>query len=104
MKTQITKEEFNEIIRSMWLSDDHYRVEIIAELNRCFDKYLESKCNIGVLMVRFECKTCGNRGLQEERPDNTECGGCNNPDWKIMKNQESYIIGGKDWVHPHGEI
>lgn len=46
---EITKEEFNEIIKPMWLNDDDYREEIIEELNRCFDKYLESKSNIGVL-------------------------------------------------------
>ena len=63
----------------------------------------ESKLNIPDVMVRYECATCGNGCLQHGLPDN-ECGGCDNPDWKIMTIQEHYIVGQKDWVHPRGEI
>jgi len=56
------------------------------------------------IMIRYQCDSCGNRCLQHKRPDNTECGGCSIPNWKIMKNQEAYITGKKNWVHPQGEI
>jgi len=59
---------------------------------------------LGDVMVRYECANCGNRGLQHNRPDNSGCGGCDSPDWKIMKKQEAYIVGQEDWVHPEGEI
>ncbi len=57
-----------------------------------------------VIMLRYECATCGNRCLRETRPDNTVCGGCDNPNWKLMKFQEHYIVGQDDYTHPDGEI
>lgn len=56
------------------------------------------------IMVRYECANCGNRCLNSNKPDNSICGGCSLPDWKIMKNQEAYMVGQKKWVHPKGEI
>lgn len=52
----------------------------------------------------YKCATCGNRCLDEEAPDNSICGGCKSPDWKLMKLQEAYWTHGHDWVHPQGEI
>ena len=54
--------------------------------------------------LRYECATCGNRCLQETRPENGECGGCDNPDWKLMKLQDGYMVGSKKRTHPDGEI
>lgn len=56
------------------------------------------------VMVRYKCDTCGNTCLQDIRPDNSVCGGCNNPNWKIIKIQEPYMVDQKSWVHPNGEI
>ena len=55
-------------------------------------------------MLRYKCATCGNKCLVEERPNNSTCGGCENPNWKLMKVQESYIVGQKEYIHPLGEI
>ena len=55
-------------------------------------------------LIRYECANCGNRCLANKRPDNSVCGGCDKPDWKIMKYQETYMVGGKDWIHPEGKI
>ena len=55
-------------------------------------------------MIRYKCATCGNTCLQEKRPDNSVCGGCDKPDWKIMRIQESYEVGKRNWIHPDGEI
>jgi DNA-directed RNA polymerase subunit RPC12/RpoP len=56
------------------------------------------------IMLRYKCATCGNQCLQNERPDNIICGGCENPNWKLMKIQEPYIVGQKEYIHPLGEI
>lgn len=56
------------------------------------------------IMLHYKCGNCGNKCLQESRPNNSICGGCNNPDWKIMKNQESYMVGKVDWIYPMWEI
>jgi hypothetical protein len=32
------------------------------------------------------------------------CGGCSNPDWKIMKTQRLFSVKQKTWEHPLGEI
>lgn len=42
------------------------------------------------ILIRYRCNTCGNKCLQETKPDNSVCGGCNNPDWVLSENQESY--------------
>lgn len=55
-------------------------------------------------MIRYKCATCGNTCLTKDKPDNSVCGGCKNPDWKILKLQESYIIDKPNWIHPQGEI
>jgi len=44
------------------------------------------------IMTRYKCTTCGNTCLQKNKPDNSICGGCKNPNWEIMEQQESYII------------
>lgn len=64
----------------------------------------KEKNEISPCVVRYKCASCGNTCLQIDRPDNSICGGCNNPDWKIMKNQQAYIINQKDWIHTNGEI
>jgi len=58
----------------------------------------------GDRILRYECATCGNQCLLEKRPDEYICGGCEKPDWKLMKLQKSYKVSGEDWVHPDGEI
>jgi rubrerythrin len=55
-------------------------------------------------LLHYKCATCGNTCLSNERPDNSICGGCDKPDWKLMKHQESYMVNGKDYEHPLGEI
>ena len=55
-------------------------------------------------LIRYKCKTCGNTCLESEHPDNSICGRCDTPDWKIMKFQEAYMAGQHDYVHPKGEI
>ncbi len=55
-------------------------------------------------ILRYKCATCGNRCLQDYRPDNSICGGCKNPDCKLMKFQEAYMVDGKDFIHEKGEI
>jgi len=55
-------------------------------------------------LIRYKCATCGNTCLQEQRPDNSICGGCKNPDWKIMHEQQAYVIFEADWLHPDGQI
>ena len=52
----------------------------------------------------WKCGRCGNTGLQEERPHNAMCGGCTNPDWKLMDVQKPYIVGAKAYKEPNGEI
>lgn len=53
---------------------------------------------------RYKCLTCNNTCLSESKPDNTICGGCNNPNWKLLIFQENYKVGEKDFIHPNGEI
>lgn len=60
-----------------------------------------SQCNV---MRRYTCVNCGNTCLAEVRPDNTVCGGCNKPDWKLLKYQKSYKVGQSDWICPEGEV
>lgn len=63
----------------------------------------DQKTNIDTL-IHYKCATCGNTCLQENKPDNSVCGGCGNPDWKVMKYQKAYKVNQKDWIHPNGEI
>ena len=62
------------------------------------------KQNISGFMLRYKCTTCGNTCLQNTKPDNSVCGGCNRPNWKLLKNQEAYNINQKDYIHVCGEI
>jgi DNA-directed RNA polymerase subunit RPC12/RpoP len=55
-------------------------------------------------MIRYKCLTCGNTCLQHSEPNNSVCGGCSNPNWKIMKIQQSYVVNVEDWIHPLGEV
>lgn len=55
-------------------------------------------------LLRYICVNCGNKCLVGTKPDNTICGGCDKPDWKLLKHQESYIVGGVDWEHSDGEV
>ncbi len=53
----------------------------------------------------YKCANCGNKGLSEKPIDkNSTCGGCNNSDFRLMKNQRSWIIGEEDYIHPEGTI
>ena len=56
-------------------------------------------------MLYYECASCGNHGLDENRPGKgkDECA-CGNADWKLMKYQASYQVGKEAWIHPEGEI
>lgn len=55
-------------------------------------------------LVKYQC-VCGNTCLQPQKPDNSVCGGCKNPNWKTLKIQPSYQVGlNNTWVHPLGEI
>lgn len=65
---------------------------------------MNKNLNKNDIMIRYKCASCGNTCLQKEKPNNSVCGGCNNPNWKILKYQESYIVGQKDWIHPKGDI
>jgi hypothetical protein len=60
--------------------------------------------NIGAVMCRYLCINCGNTCLSEVRPNNSICGGCKNPNWKLKKQQESYQVGGIDYIHKDGEV
>jgi len=53
----------------------------------------------------YKCATCGNKGLSES-PDekHDKCGGCDSPDFKLMKHQQSWIVGKEDYIHPEGTI
>jgi len=42
-------------------------------------------------MKRYICD-CGNTCLESTKPDNTVCGGCNNPNWNTMSIQEPYRV------------
>ena len=55
-------------------------------------------------LYRYKCANCGNTCLQEYKPDNTVCGGCNSPDWKLMIYQQSYRVDDKDYYNINGEI
>lgn len=55
-------------------------------------------------LLHYKCKTCGNQCLQEAKPENSACGGCDSPDWKLMKHQEAYEVGKESFNHPNGEI
>lgn len=55
-------------------------------------------------LLRYACATCGNTCLPAKRPDNTRCGGCDKPDWRLLKRQEAYQVDGEDWIHPEGEV
>jgi hypothetical protein len=55
-------------------------------------------------LIWYKCETCGNSCLSEVRPDNSICGGCNNPNWKIMIHQTAYKVGHKDSINNNGEI
>ena len=46
-------------------------------------------------LLRYKCD-CGNTCLVETEPDNTICGGCNNPNWKLQENQEPYKVNKDD--------
>ena len=50
----------------------------------------------------YQCHNCGNKALSACVPDNRICGGCKQPDWKLMRYQETYWVEGKDWIHPDG--
>lgn len=67
---------------------------------RCVEKENIVSCD----MIRYKCATCGNTCLKKNEPNNSICGGCNKPNWKIVKNQEAYMINQQDWTHPFGEI
>ena len=56
------------------------------------------------VMRRYTCINCGNTCLAEHRPDNIVCGGCKKPDWKLLKYQQSYIVGQPDWICTEGEV
>ena len=43
-------------------------------------------------LLRYECRTCGNKCLENSPPDNSVCGGCDKPDWGLSKNQEPYKV------------
>ena len=54
-------------------------------------------------MPRYQCHTCGNRCFQDEPPGPTDkCGGCDAPDWKLMRYQEAIAVGGEDFEHVDG--
>lgn len=55
-------------------------------------------------MKRYKCKTCGNTCLVDGKPTNDICGGCNNPNWKLLKRQEKYKVNGKNYIDINGEI
>lgn len=52
----------------------------------------------------YECANCANRCLSEpnKKPGNN-CA-CGNADWKLMKNQQAWIVGEEDYIEPKGEI
>ena len=56
------------------------------------------------LKLWYKCSNCGNTCLSDVRPDNSICGGCNKPDWKLKIYQTAYIVNQEDWNHPDGEI
>lgn len=59
------------------------------------------------LKIWYQCHTCGNRCLKDPdmAPDNSVCGGCDSPDWQIMRHQRDYRVNGDgDWVHPDGTV
>lgn len=54
----------------------------------------------GVELLRFQCRSCGNRCLTHYVPNETCV--CGSPDWVLCRNQESYLVNGDDWIHPRG--
>lgn len=52
--------------------------------------------------LRYQCANCLNTCLSFERPKK-ECV-CKKPDWKLMKHQQSYIVGQEDYYLDFGEI
>ncbi len=71
---------------------------------KIFDMSETKDCNLGSVMLRYMCANCGNKCLESEKPDNSICGGCTKPNWKLMKKQQSYKVGEGDYTHPQGEI
>lgn len=56
-------------------------------------------------LLHYKCANCGNTCLQACSPHLTQnCGGCDNPNWKLMKFQEAYMQGDIDYIHPKGQI
>ena len=56
----------------------------------------------GIKLLRFTCMNCDNECLVNRVP--TTCHpGCDAPNWKLDKWQDSYIVGRKGFEHPKGE-
>ena len=57
------------------------------------------------VLLHYKCANCGNTCLQARSPAiNESCGGCDNPNWKLMKQQEAYKPGDINYIHPKGKI
>lgn len=81
------------------LFGSHYKLELFLPATE--QEYLQ---NTQPKLIHYQCANCGNTCLQETKPDNTVCGKCNKPDWKIMVIQEAYNQNIETYLHPGGEI
>jgi hypothetical protein len=41
-------------------------------------------------LQRYNCDNCGNTCVDDVMPNNSECGGCDNPKWNLSSKQDVY--------------
>jgi hypothetical protein len=70
-----------------WSEEVNLSKDLWIELKRVIDKHFESE---EAPLLWYQCETCSNKCLTNPAPNNSHCGGCDKPNWILMKEQESY--------------